>query len=86
MYIKFMFSKKATRSSPSIWHYVVTSIIVAYLENTNFIQVIPWSEFWSETKCLNLSVRVHNFFLIRVHNFYVSTFKKKELIGPKKVP
>ena len=42
--VKFMFSKKATKSSPSIWQYVVTvkstvnisSIFVAFLENMNF--------------------------------------------------
>ena len=45
--LKFMFSKKATKltkSSPWIWHYVVSvkstvkilSIFVAFLENTNF--------------------------------------------------
>ena len=44
--IKFMFSKKATKSSPSIWHYIVSvkstvkilSIFVAFLENTNFMR------------------------------------------------
>ena len=49
LFLKFMFPKKNTKftkSSPSIWHYVVSVkstlkislIFVAFLENTNFNQ------------------------------------------------
>ena len=73
-----MFYKKATKidkSSPSIWQYVVSvkstvkisSIFVAFLENTNFKH---WSGFWT-TICLHclcwlpwLVCSFDNFFLL----------------------
>ena len=44
----FKFSKKATKSSPSFWHYVVnvkltvkiSSVCVAFLDNMKFILIM----------------------------------------------
>ena len=48
-----MFSKKATKSSPSIWHYVenvkttvkLSSIFVTFLENMNFTKILFFIHF-----------------------------------------
>ena len=60
IFIKFVFSKMATKSSPSIWHLLhnvkstvkILSIFVAFLENLNFTPAF-WRDF-----CKTFSLRM----------------------------